>query len=376
MTLNAAWSTASASVRGSSHSLSDTVNQDAIQVTTAGSMRIVALADGHGGAQHVRSDRGARMAVEAACQAAPQFFGPDCVGALALAGAARSFVDSMVRQWREQVLYDAAHHPFSGPEVACMAGADPLTAYGSTVLVAIARPGDLTLCQLGDGDIAAMLEDGDVVRPVPGDGRLVANQTTSLCLPSADQDFRVVALDLAAWRVSLVVLSTDGYGNAFADSAWEREALAGFRQHLDDHGLDFVNANLESWIGESAAVGGDDVTVALLSATYVDAPPESIPGAGSLATMAVPRGHPESAPAFGSAHTPDSAIDQERAPSRRRWVRPFVVALVAAVLAAAFALGIWQFLGPDDSDVREEPAPATSGCWCPGSDLAAVLTVV
>ena len=49
----------------------------------------------------------------------------------------------------------------------------------------------------------------------PGDDRLVAGETTSLCLATAADDFRHAFLPASA-EPDLVLLATDGYGNSFA----------------------------------------------------------------------------------------------------------------------------------------------------------------
>ena len=62
------WQVSGASVRGASHLADGRPNQDALAQwpdgTTAVPAALVAIADGHGGARHFRSDVGSRIAVD------------------------------------------------------------------------------------------------------------------------------------------------------------------------------------------------------------------------------------------------------------------------------------------------------------------------
>src|SRR5205823_7636602 len=109
--------------------------------------------------------------------------------------------------------------------------ADPLRAYGTTALLAVVGDDGALVAQLGDGDILVVTEDGRVEAPIAHDPDLVANETTSLCLPDAGRFLRWAALDLRADPLALLVLATDGYGNSFEDATWRVDVGRGIARY-------------------------------------------------------------------------------------------------------------------------------------------------
>jgi serine/threonine protein phosphatase PrpC len=278
------WHVATASVRGSAHG-TDIPNQDAVataSIDVAGPHQayVAAVADGHGGSRYVRSDRGARLAVRLTVDRlmAATFTSP----LTAPEDILRDQLPKLVEEWRRAVHDDVHQDPFT-PEERSRAGAgldaQPAIAYGATLLVALISEGDVGLAQLGDGDLAVRTIDGRCLRPVPGDGRLVGGETTSLCLPTAGADFRFASLDREE-AVEIVLLATDGYGNSFAEEEWWPDVLNDIAGFVDARGHRDLAERLPDWLSESALVGGDDVTVAVLARTGHDttSPAEGLVG--------------------------------------------------------------------------------------------------
>jgi serine/threonine protein phosphatase PrpC len=261
------WRCATASARGSQHDRRGLPNQDAVAVGAVDGRPgavVAAVADGHGGDRYVRSDAGARLAVDVACSAAAALLAGGGTLRDATGPALRA---SIVERWRHLVDIDAASHPFADEEQQ-RAGTplddQPELAYGATLLLAIATDDGLALVQLGDGDIVVASSTGTVRTPVPSDDRLVAGMTTSLCLPTAGDDFRV-ALVPADEGADLVLVASDGYGNSFASPDWREAVMTDLRRVIDAGGLAAVERNLLAWAAQSAEAAGDDVTVAVLS---------------------------------------------------------------------------------------------------------------
>jgi len=104
-----------------------------------------------------------------------------------------------------------------------------------------------------------------VSRPIAPDPALLANETTSLCLPQAWQSFRFAVVEPRF--APLVLLSTDGLANSYADD----EAFLLFgrdvgRQVRAD-GLVAVRNRMAGWLKQISTQGsGDDITVGMLSA--------------------------------------------------------------------------------------------------------------
>ncbi len=273
-TTNGSWMAVSASVRGASHDRTGLPNQDAHAIRLvdgpAGGL-VVAVADGHGGARYVRSGTGSAFAVDVACDLGTTFIkhrGGSGTDAL-VQTAETSLVPGIVEAWRRLVRADLEAHPLTKDELERSGdlGEGSFLVYGSTLLVALVWGDSMLVMQLGDGDLVVVFESRVVDQPVPDDPRLVAGETTSLGLPDAVDSFRLAAIDLQRDPVALVLLSTDGYGNSFADPDWPTDVGLDLLERVRREGLDNVGRALPAWLAESALAGGDDVTMALVAGT-------------------------------------------------------------------------------------------------------------
>lgn len=341
------WRAVSASRRGSSHA-TDVPNQDAVRCEQisrpdGSDVWVAAVADGHGGARYVRSDVGARTAVDLAVDSVRQALvaAPDTD----LSDLLRAQVPRIVDTWRDAVKAHADAHPFTPAEQA-RAGGDPHAgggsmAYGATLLVALVGDHGVALAQIGDGD-ALVRSHGFATRPVPGDERLVAGETTSLCLASAADDFRFANLSATA-EPDLVLLATDGYGNSFAHADWWQGLLGDVASFVERLGFEQLEEQLPDWLEESARVGGDDVTAVLVvrRPLSVDPPATAVP---APAVPAVPdRPRTLELPGEDAARVP--AVRTEPVKAARRLRAP-VIAVIATVLVVLGILAAILLAGP------------------------------
>ncbi len=132
-------------------------------------------------------------------------------------------------------------------------------------MAVMVRPDAALVVQVGDGDVLFVADDGKVTRPVPGDSRLLAGETTSLSAAAAARDFRSALIPLRDGAPALILVSTDGYANSFADDAGFLQVGSDLLNILRAQGLDEVTANLDGWLAEASEQGsGDDVTLGLL----------------------------------------------------------------------------------------------------------------
>jgi hypothetical protein len=121
--------------------------------------------------------------------------------------------------------------------------------------------------QLGDGDILAIYENGEVIRPVPTDDRLFANETTSLCSTDPWKDFRVVFQPIVDQNKLpvLILAATDGYSNSFKDDEAFFKVGTEFMEIIRSKGQEYVKKNLNVWLEETTKEGsGDDISLGLL----------------------------------------------------------------------------------------------------------------
>jgi serine/threonine protein phosphatase PrpC len=293
-------------VPGASHLRAGIPNQDAIlQVRESGRGLpvVVSVSDGHGSDKCFRSDRGSRFAVERAAQLVGEFLD-------GLRGAAdHAPVESrakeylpreFVRRWREAVEADLRARPFTeaeleaverkdGPRALKLIAGNPLLAYGATSLTVVVEESFVLYLQLGDGEILNVSASGEVTRALPEDERLFANETTSLCTPDAEENFRVRLQTFAGEPPALILLSTDGYVNSFSDSAGFFKVGSDLLEMLRADGFDPINASLKGWLEEATRSGsGDDCTLGLICRMDAIRKAEADPAAEDAKAEGVP----------------------------------------------------------------------------------------
>lgn len=270
-----AWHILGASIRGASHTRAGRPNQDAIAwhaPTAPHEPAVLAVADGHGSAAYVRSQNGAKLAVQIAvdllCAFAHLHAQTTNLTAVKRLATERLPRD-LVLAWRAAVEAHLAAHPFTDAERAlwtARTASDPYVAYGATLITVVATSAYILFLQLGDGDILLVDHAQNVVRPpIPHDPRLLGNQTTSLCGQSAWRDVRTVFQPITTEAPALILLATDGYANSFADEAGFFAAAADVESALAAEGERAVEKNLPKWLRQTSSLGsGDDITLGLL----------------------------------------------------------------------------------------------------------------
>ena len=277
------WRLIGETVPGASHLRAGIPNQDSILFVRESSRRlpmVLSMSDGHGSAKCFRSDRGSRFAVKESAYLLSEFL-DERRGKFDLEeieGCKDYLTKEFVKRWREKVEMDLEKEPFtdaefenlekkSGVEARKLLEENPLLAYGATSLTVAIEEEFILYLQLGDGDILNVPVSGDVTKPLAEDPRLLANETTSLCLPKAEKDFRfVIQKNSAENSPAMILLSTDGYLNSFSSEAGFFQAGPDILQILaTENGFNDVADNLKSWLEEATQMGsGDDCTVAII----------------------------------------------------------------------------------------------------------------
>jgi hypothetical protein len=240
---------------------------------------VIAVTDGHGSARSFRSDIGAKYAAYTAHEVLQGFLNKRA--SLQSLSAAKEWAENrlpreIARTWRDWVQEHVSVNPFTKDELTSLREKEgdkradqvenePVIAYGSTLLCALLTAEYIIYAQLGDGDILAVAENGEVSRPIPKDERLIANETTSLCLPKAWEDFRVVFQPLTGATPALIMLATDGYANSYRSETEFLKVGTDFLNLIRSEGIELVNKSLRDWLTETSAQGsGDDITVGII----------------------------------------------------------------------------------------------------------------
>jgi serine/threonine protein phosphatase PrpC len=276
------WRVIGSSVRGAAHLSSGAPNQDAIHWLPedgAGPPVILAVSDGHGSPKCIRSDIGSRLAVTATAKVLQDFLKSqdDQTNLSATKRMAEDRLpQTLVRAWKEEVNAHLQENPFTAEEGECLIvqegpsarqtlEATPFLAYGATILAAVVTESFLLCLKLGDGDILLVDSSGGATIPLHRDERLIANETTSLCLPDAWKEVQIRLLPLMEDAPAMVLLSTDGYSNSYQS---ETDFLANgndLLQMVRSKGLDQVSAELGSLLEDLSRRGsGDDITLGII----------------------------------------------------------------------------------------------------------------
>ena len=278
------WRIIGETVPGASHLRAGIPNQDAIlHLRESGRTLplILSIADGHGSPKCFRSDKGSRFVVKKAVQLIGEFL-DERRGNYDLTEIENKGGDylpkEIVKKWKKAVEYHLKNNPFtdeefkrleekSGANARKLIEENPFLAYGTTSLTVAMEEDFVVYLQLGDGDILNISETGEVTKPLPEDARLLANETTSMCLKDAENDFRFYVQKISAEQSpALILLSTDGYLNSFSDEAGFFQAGTDILEMLGaENGYDAVSENLKGWLEEATQMGsGDDCTVGII----------------------------------------------------------------------------------------------------------------
>jgi hypothetical protein len=277
------WRVIGETVPGASHLRAGIPNQDSLLYVRESSRALpiaLSVSDGHGSPKCFRSDRGSQFAVKKAAFLISEFL-DERRGKFDLAeieNYKEQLSKEFVKRWREAVEADLKKEPFtekefenlekkSGAEAKKLVDENPFLAYGATSLTVAVEEDFILYLQLGDGDILNISAAGEVTKPLSEDPRLLANETTSLCLPKAEKDFRFHVQKISDTETpALILLSTDGYLNSFSSEAGFFQAGTDILQMLStENGFNDVSDNLKAWLEEATQMGsGDDCTVAVI----------------------------------------------------------------------------------------------------------------
>lgn len=260
--------------RGHRHIKMGTVCQDyALASDAAPDCSVIVVADGHGGGDYFRSDRGAKFIVQAAMAGLMEFASQ--TAAVQLRDAAerrkllRGLFSGILKRWRESLEADMFDEPFSESQMEnvslrCreeyMAGKAVERAYGTTLVAVLVTEHYWLGIQQGDGRCVAVRTDGSCEQPIPWDERCENNITTSVCDPNAVDEFRY---SFSERLPAAVFVATDGVDAAYTDM----DGTYGFCQTLASIYLSDGRPGLEKAVSEylpslSRRGTGDDVSIA------------------------------------------------------------------------------------------------------------------
>ncbi len=276
------WHILGESVCGITHNRKGLPNQDAIKCLVEKGNELplaVAVSDGHGNSKNFRSGIGAQLATNIAGDTLIRFLSESCnqkKSDQTLSNVQNHLIPNIIKTWKKAVLDHFEQNPILKTEREIFASAneslsqvdndssDPILFYGTTLLAAGVSDSIIILLQLGDGDILTVDPLGNVTQPMPRDENLFADETTSLCLPRAEQYMRYIILEPKINQIKLLLISTDGYSKSFINDSDFLEVGPDFLEILKTEGISIVQDNLRNWLDETSRLGsGDDITLGI-----------------------------------------------------------------------------------------------------------------
>ncbi|MCF8267076.1 MAG: protein phosphatase 2C domain-containing protein [Ignavibacteriales bacterium] len=254
------------SIRGLSHFRCGSPNQDSILITTYGPRQIAAcIADGHGSSNCFRSHLGSLYATEIFAGVVNDILSFASYDEVKI--FAKSIPSIMVSKWRKRVDSNLITSPYANHETNESIMKNPYLAYGSTFLGCYICSEYAICLQIGDGEMFASYSNGKIKHLVPGDERLIGNETTSLCLPGAEKDFRVAVIDLTnEIYPEIIILASDGLSQSYAQDSDLFKWCSDMKEiYKEEGGTETIETNLGIWLDDvSSGASADDISMAVI----------------------------------------------------------------------------------------------------------------
>lgn len=213
------------SVQGYNHIKANKVCQDASGECHFEDVSIIAVADGHGSDNYIRTDRGSKFAVSAALTAIKAFVQEARENHLSTVPDSETELiqvsKNILARWYTQVENDVACEPFQPEELAKVSekykqryasGQYNAKAYGTTLIAVCMTSEGWFGIHIGDGKCVELLENGTLCEPIPWDEACEQNITTSICDSDAIEEFRyVIQKDFPA----AIFIGSDGIDDSY-----------------------------------------------------------------------------------------------------------------------------------------------------------------
>ncbi len=259
------------SAQGESHIRHGKECQDASYSFCGNNAAVIAVCDGHGGSDYVRSALGAEFACEVAAENIRTFL--ESVDTEKMKTASELMLvnleASIISGWNEKITAHYAENPFSADEMQILSEKAKKkyidngrieSAYGTTLLAAAVTEKYWFAFQIGDGKCVVLNADGKFEQPVPWNDKCFLNTTTSMCDSEALSNFRHFYSEKLP---AAVFLCSDGIDDSFDKNeklnSFYKTILSSFSKSETDDAV----IELREYLPRLSAKGsGDDVSLA------------------------------------------------------------------------------------------------------------------
>ena len=261
------------SVQGYNHIKVNKVCQDASGECHFEDVSIIAVADGHGSDNYIRTDRGSKFAVSAALTAIKDFVQEARENHLSAVPDSETELiqisKNILARWYTQVDNDIACEPFQPEELAKVSekykqryasGQYNAKAYGTTLIAVCMTSEGWFGIHIGDGKCVELLENGTLCEPIPWDEACEQNITTSICDSDAIEEFRyVIQKDSPA----AIFIGSDGIDDSYSSEMELHELYRNIFIVFAEHGAEVGSNEVRDYLPKITRRGsGDDVSIA------------------------------------------------------------------------------------------------------------------
>ena len=261
------------SVQGYNHIKANKVCQDASGECHFEDVSIIAVADGHGSDNYIRTDRGSKFAVSAALTAIKAFVQEARENHLSTVPDSETELiqvsKNILARWYTQVENDVACEPFQPEELAKVSekykqryasGQYNAKAYGTTLIAVCMTNEGWFGIHIGDGKCVELLENGTLCEPIPWDEACEQNITTSICDSDAIEEFRyVIQKDFPA----AIFIGSDGIDDSYSSEMELHELYRNIFIVFAEHSTEIGSNEVRDYLPKITRRGsGDDVSIA------------------------------------------------------------------------------------------------------------------
>lgn len=262
-----------ASEQGSNHKKVNKVCQDASGQDWFDDVYIIAVSDGHGGDDYIRTDRGSRFAVEETISAFKEMVTSCRYGKDSLENNTQQKIwdiqNYILKKWYKRVSDDLVQEPIQESELEKVSDRYReryqheeyrVRAYGATLLAVCVMKDFWFGLQIGDGRCIRLCSDGRVDEPIPWDDNCEMNITTSICDSNAMEEFRCAyGRDVPA----AIFIGSDGIDDSYCSDEELYELYESIFQVFIEHGEEDGIREIREYLPKLTKMGsGDDVSIA------------------------------------------------------------------------------------------------------------------
>jgi hypothetical protein len=306
------WHVVGESVQGATHVKKHIPNRDTMFIWTpdnsgVGPPLVLAIADGRGSVRCCRSDLGAKFLVKIAARLLQNFadLAPDVTNQAALVDSTSKLGQAIVLNWQKAIEKHLAQNKLRPEEIARVGiaagksvqqqiAADPVLAYGATLLSILITESYALYLQFGEGDLLSVDRNGNPTAVFPTfELELTANpaqkveqrtrtgaidpysQLTNSAIVNVSvhpiwRNLQIRLVPFTDYVPEMILVATDGYANSFKSDLDFRKIAPDYLHLIEKEGIGSLINQLDLILAETSRQGsGDDITLGLIK-SFVD----------------------------------------------------------------------------------------------------------